>query len=209
MDKKIEHPYLVLSKSVKLNNRERMFIIEYCSNGFRQSAAAEAAGYKPRIFNGRIRMDVVAARVLRKPAVAKAISDFMNRAIQVAKDRLEYQILKYYNTRAFYNPSDIINDEGELIRPLNQMGDLAMCVEGIKVSYHGKDCEVKSKAVQLCDREKALAQLAKYIGMINDVNLHKHVHLNSGNIEIEGKNYDSIEAIDNEILKIEQQLDED
>lgn len=206
--KKVEHPYLVLSPELKLNNREKMFIIEYCSNGFRLAEAAEAAGFKAKINNDRVRFDYVGARIMRKPAIKKAIADFLSNAIDTAKGRLEYQLLKYYHTRAFYNPAEIINDEGELLKPLTELGHLAICVEGIIKKYHNMgDTNVTTTIIKLADREKAMSQLAKYVDMVKDVNLHNHNHLYmEGKIGVNGKTYSSIEDIEEEIKKIDMHL---
>jgi hypothetical protein len=205
----ISHPYLVLSPKLKLNNREKMFVIEYCSNGFRLASAVKAAGYKEKISGDRDRADIIGARVMRKPAVKKAIADFLANAIEIAKGRLEYQLLRYYHTRAFYNPADIINEHGELIKPLNELGDLAICVEGIQKKYHHLgDDNITTTTITLADREKAMAQLSKYIGMVTDVQYHNHSHLHAkGEIDVNGKTYTSIDAIREEINKIDMQLD--
>jgi len=102
------------------------------------------------------------SRLLRDPKVQAAISKLL-RARQSGEDRLnEYRLLETLQQMAFYNPAEIIDEYGNLIKPINQMGTLALCVSGIEKTKHGK-------RIKLYDRTKAMEMLGRYLDVIRPV----------------------------------------
>jgi uncharacterized protein YwgA len=103
---------------------------------------------------------------LRSAKGRSALKKYIENIIGETKDTLELKIIKLYMIQAFYNPADIIDDDGLLISPLADLGDLAYCIEGIEKTY-SRAGEIVKK-VKLVNRDKALEQLARYINIMTD-----------------------------------------
>jgi hypothetical protein len=98
-----------------------------------------------------------AARLMRQPAIKDAVARLL-RSMQDGEDRLsEFQALRLLKALSFYNPADIIDQYGRLKTGLEGMGELAVCVTGIKRHRDG------SSEIKLYDRTKALAVLCEYL----------------------------------------------
>ena len=149
----------------KLTLKENLFIHNYLTNNFNGTQAAISAGYSKKSAYE------LASRLLRKVEVIEGIKKALDDTIGKYKNTLHYEILHTYRVRAFYDPSDIIDENGGLIvSDLKELGDLTKCIEGIetKPGTNGEKIHRDDeRKIKLCDREKALDQLSKYMGMMN------------------------------------------
>ena len=142
----------------------------FVHNGFDERAAAKGA----RMAHSTFRNFLATPRARR---ILKEYTDFL---INKKKDTLSYRIIDIYTTRAFYNPGEIIDGDGYLkVNDLKDLGTLAFCVEGIETDIKGvtiinkgrkdeKAIKLIKKKVKLCDREKALEQLARFMELMTD-----------------------------------------
>lgn len=156
----------------KLTNKVKVFIAEYCrmGNGFNATQAAIKAGYSKKTAYS------VGNENLKKPEIKKAISDYMDAVIGQYKDTLEYELLNYYKIRAFYDPSDIVDANGQLLcDDLKEYGKLSIVIEGVKTKkrFSHNDAYklpvyVDEVEIKLTNREKAMEKLTDYIGMIEN-----------------------------------------
>jgi len=143
-----------------LTGRRRMFVEYYCKNKdclFNPTAAyIKAYGNNKELSDSSIQSN--ASRMMRDPKIKDAIARLL-RASQNEEDQItEYQSLNYIKMLALYNPKDIVDKDGNLIKSLEEMGDLAMCVTGFKKNRHGKE-------IKLFDRTKAMALLCNYLNI--------------------------------------------
>ena len=153
-----------------LNSRQRQFVINFCTDKtcFLNATAAYVKTFTrsgKELANSSIQSN--ASRMMRNDKIKTAINTLL-RVKQDDEDRIdEYRLLHYIKTLAYYNPADIINKYGELLTKnedgkegsLHELGDLAICIEGIKKGKYGKEIKLK-------DRYKALEMLANYLGVV-------------------------------------------
>jgi phage terminase small subunit len=145
----------------KLTDKEKVFIAEYCSNGFNGSKAAITAGYSKKTSRQ------IATENLTKPHIKEEIKGYIDSILSQYKDTLEYEIIQTYKTLAFYNVEDIIKKDGSLkVTDLKKLGELSKCIKGIQTTFNAKG--VKQVKIMLEDRDHALEMLSKYIGILRD-----------------------------------------
>jgi hypothetical protein len=153
-----------------LTEKQKMGIEAYVTNGFCIQAAAEESGYTVKGLTAWLHTE-------KARECVRAYTLFLTGN---KKDTLEYRLIDTYMTRAFYNPGDIVNQDGHLISDnLKELGKLAICVDGIETEEKGfititnEDGKKESKPiikkkVKLADREKSLEQLCKYMKIMTD-----------------------------------------
>lgn len=154
----------------RLSEKQKKAVDAYIENGFNVKDAAAKSGYNAASLS----------RWLKTEKARVCLKDYTLFLIDNKKDVLEYRIIDIYITRAFYNPADIIDKDGFLITDdLKSLGPLACCVEGIETEIKGvriikdkdgneKEVKLIKKKVKLCDREKALEMLSRYMQLITD-----------------------------------------
>jgi len=107
-----------------------------------------------------------ASRLLSSPNVRACIALELDISLGAAKTGLEKRILDIHLVRAFYNPAQIVNDNGDLVASLSEISEagLSVCIDQIdkRVDKDGGEHPV----YVLANREKALDTLQKYIQMI-------------------------------------------
>ncbi len=154
----------------QLNEREILFIAEYCNNGFNGSQAAIIAGYSKKGAGTQ------AGRMLKNAEIRNGIKAYLDEILGQYKDTLEFEIIKTYKIRAFYNTSDILTEDGALkVERLEDLGDNVRVIDGIETrpTKSGDTYTV----IKLANREKALEQLTLYMGLIKqaDVNFINNI----------------------------------
>ena len=154
----------------RLSEKQKKAVDAYIENGFDIKDAAEKSGYSVSNLS----------RWLKTEKARVCLKDYTLFLIDNKKDVLEYRIIDIYTIRAFYNPADIIDKDGFLIvDDLKKLGHLAHCVDGIETEVKGireikegpRAGEVEKLVkikVKLCDREKALEQLSRYMQLMTD-----------------------------------------
>lgn len=146
-----------------LTGRQRRFVECYCADRgcFLNATAAFKKAYgnsKKALADSSIQSN--ASRLMRDPKIKAAVAKLL-RSRQNEEDQInEFKMLETMALLAFYNPGEIVDKYGNLIRDLGEMGSLALCVTGIK---RGKD---GSREVKLFDRSKAMAMLSEYLKLI-------------------------------------------
>ena len=153
--------------SKELTPKELLFVNEYLTNGFNGTQAAITTGYSERTAKEQ------AYEILTKPHIKEYIRNTLNEIIGTKKDVLEKQIIDTYYKRAFYDIAQFTNKEGEVdIDAINEAG-YGCIIDGVKkartVTTFGEGGVKEEPAVyELADRDKALAQLTKYMQLISD-----------------------------------------
>ena len=147
-----------------LKPKERAFVLAYCTddkcfwNGtkavqaFRDLDDASAA--------------VVASRLLKKESVKRAIKSLIESVQPEVDAENIYRLLHDLFIQSSYNPADIIDDTGQLRKPIEQLGDLAKCIAQI-IPLSSQEGIFGARVV-LADRAKAQTKLMKYYNLIRD-----------------------------------------
>lgn len=156
-----------------LKAKERLFLLEMCtsvSNWLKPDKAYAEICKKYNKETGQYEyLDQKSAskggnRYLQRPKVKNALKLLLKQQQPELDEKNVYQVLHDMELMAFYNPADIINDEGQLKRPLEELGDLAKCVKQIKTTKYGTE-------VVLEDRYKFIEAYAKYLNLIRPENV--------------------------------------
>lgn len=108
-----------------------------------------------------------ATNLLKLPKVQAYISKAIAEHLKEQKGYIERRIFDVWVKRAFYDPSEIVTADGVLVAPMEELKKkgLTVCIEGVeqRVGKAGPYAIIK-----LCDREKALDMLQRYIAMIKE-----------------------------------------
>jgi hypothetical protein len=160
-----------------LSLKEMRFIAAYVANDFNAVEAWHACNSNVRtdIPNTGGCTDRSAAKkgcaMLKKKKVQEALTAYMKSFIGEHKDKLEYKILNQLYLRAFYNPFDIINEDGSLKPEETIPQDHKQLIAGIKQTMHPKDPTCRITEVKLACRDKARKELELYINMLHVENV--------------------------------------
>jgi hypothetical protein len=157
--------------------KQRLFVAEYCTNGFDADKAAKVLGgsRQPSVY-------------LEKEPIQEAIKEFVSAVLVDKAYKLESKIMDTLWRRAFYSPLDFINGNGEPLTadgspfdPDNfdlkeykeRLGDNACVIDNIKNTMHPRNPDFKSVVVVLADRNQALKQLSQYAGLAKEEDANK------------------------------------
>jgi len=149
-----------MPKKDELNEKQRLFVIEYLKD-FNATQAAIRAGYSKKTAH------VTGTQYLAKPNIQAGISAQVDELLKQAKIPLEKQIFEFWMKRAFYDISEIINTKGE-IKPEEELKakGLMVCIDSINKKLNAKGETVM--VYQFADKDKAVEMLQKYIQMIRE-----------------------------------------
>lgn len=151
-----------------LKAKERLFILEMATSeeNWLKPDGAYAEVYKKYdkeqnkfIYLDRKSASKGAHRMLARPRVKNGLKKLLQQQQPELDEENVYKVLHDMQLMAFYNPADIINDAGELVKPLKELGDLAKCVKQIKPTKFGSE-------IVLEDRYKYIEALCKYLALI-------------------------------------------
>lgn len=161
-----------------LSDKHKLFVQKYCTNSFIGWKAYQET-YPD---TSKEAAYVSATRLLQNDNIKKAMSEFLTKDID--KDKLQDQVLGIYIKRATYNPNDIVDEEGMLKKNIPE--DIKCCIDGIERMTR-KNGEVDI-IIKLADKDKSLAQLAKYTKMITDkIELSGELTVNQTKIIVNGE----------------------
>lgn len=149
----------------ELTTKEKMFVHYWLNNHFNATKAAIDAKYSKKTAG------VIGSENLKKPYIKEYIDSVIGEVIKDQKRALEARLLDLYQVRAFYDPKDVISDSGELIKPLEELGQLSKCIEGIETEEEVITEKLRKPAkvkIKLCNRERAMELLAKYMSMMTE-----------------------------------------
>jgi len=162
-----------------LTGRRRLFVEYFCTDKtcYLNATAAFIKAYSKNdkeLIPTDTSVQSNSARLMRDPKIKTAIAKLL-RARQNEQDHLnEFKMLELLQTLAFYNPDDIVSRYGSLKKDLGELGDLALCVAGIKQTRSGIE-------VKLYDRTKAIDMLSRYLELIRPqdgiVNIDPHIYI--------------------------------
>lgn len=146
-----------------LKRPERLFVLEMCeSDKFFLDPWKAYQELHPDISPESAKKAV--KRMWAKGKVPRALQRLLMEQ-QPEKDQIDvYKILQEAEQMAFFNPADIIDNEGRLKKPISELGDLAKCIKNIKPSKNGP-------IVELEDRYKYVELLCKYLNIVRQENL--------------------------------------
>lgn len=181
-----------------LKPKERLFLLEMCTseeNWLRPDKAYREITKKYDKKTGQtVYVDDRSAskganRYLQKPKIKEALKKLLQQQQPELDEQNVYRVLHEMQTIAFYNPADIINDKGQLKKPLQELGDLAKCVTEIKVTKYGTQ-------VMLADRFKYIEAICKYLNLIRpEVQTEKVLQVIEVAPKVEGNGLiDAVEA---------------
>ncbi|MCQ2242111.1 terminase small subunit [Treponema sp.] len=102
-------------------------------------------------------------RWYNKPEVKKALGRLLAEQQPELDEANVSKVLHHIAQLAFFNPADIIDNNGLLKKKLENMGDLAKCVKNITPTRYGNKVELE-------DRSKYLDMLGKYLQLVRPEN---------------------------------------
>lgn len=137
----------------------------YVSNGLDPVQAYKDAYAKPQTRTKTAEAQGYA--LLRTPEVRTLVQRFTNSWIEGKKETLEPKILKSLMARAFWDPAELFDVNGE---PNFESWDAVpeetrMAIDGIELQYYGKDANQSAVRYKMASRQQAIAMLAQYIGI--------------------------------------------
>lgn len=163
-------------KIILYTQEQTDFVRFYIEQRLRNAGAAYLRAY-PNTTSEDIAY-TCASKLLRTAKIQALLKKQIEEATGKLTENLSHQIISMWVTRAFYDPAEIINDDGYLVKPmkeLQKMG-LSVCIENpdMKIDKDGGE----HVTFKLVDRKEALDQLQKYIGLIKplptvNLNLNK------------------------------------
>ena len=150
----------------ELTPKELLFANKYLTNDFNATEAAIDAGFSENTARQQ------GSRLLTKVNIKEYIKAQLTEVIGTIKDILEKKIVDTYFKRAFYDIAQFTNENGEVdINKINESG-YGCIIDGVKKARTvttGDSFEKTEPAVyDIADRDKALAQLTKYMQLISD-----------------------------------------
>jgi len=109
---------------------------------------------------------ICAAQLLAKQRFQEYFAEFLEKQLGDDKAVLAAQVIQKMKVRAFYDPADIINDDGNLRHSMDELSamGLSYAIDGIECSYTKEGDKITK--VKLADRQAALESLAKYLKLI-------------------------------------------
>lgn len=147
-----------------LTEKRRFFVLTYCTD--EECFLNGTLSYK-RAYPACKTSEAAAAgasKLLRIAKVKQAVRKLLKLTREIDDELASYKILKTCEQLAFYNPADIITDKGELLKPLKELGSLAICIEQLTV-YYSEDGSPRT-VIKLADRHKAMNLLVKYLNLV-------------------------------------------
>ena len=121
--------------------------------------AAEKSGYSPASASA------IGSRLLKMPAVKKELNRRIKAVITRSDEKIAH-MLKHLYICAYYDPMDILDDEGRLRGDKKKLGDLTLAITGIETKLNSKGDAYT--IVKLANKERARDQLGKYLQMFTE-----------------------------------------
>jgi len=147
----------------KLTKSQLDFVHNFIANDFKNATQCYRNAYPDTSIEAATSS---AARLLSSANIRTCIAIVLDAMMAEAKIPLEKRIFETWMARAFYDPSDILTDEGDLADTMQGLkkDGLSVCIEQIdkRIDKDGGEHPVYI----LADRTKALEMLQKYIQMI-------------------------------------------
>ena len=112
-----------------LKAKEKNFLITYCTDPATFWNGTKTA---QKLFDqDENTASVTASRIMKRPEVKKALHELIA-SIQPETDTENiFRLLHDLFLQASYNPADIVDENGQLIKPLAGLGELSKCIAQI------------------------------------------------------------------------------
>ncbi len=152
----------VLRHQQRIPPRWRKFAEEYFFRGFKNAGESYRKAYGDSVEAAHI----CVAQLLAKPRFQEYFAEFLEKQLGDDKAVLTAQVIQKMKVRAFYDPADIINDDGSLLHSMGELSamGLSYAIDGLEKTVDKQGNEYVR--VKLADRQAALESLAKYLRLI-------------------------------------------
>lgn len=146
----------------ELTPQQLLFIATLIEMGFQRAGPAYMVAYpssKPSA------ADASASQLLKNPKVKEQIEKHLNEILSSKKKFLEHEIFNFWYVRMSYDPTEIIDLNGQLVMSTEELRrrGLHVVIDSINKKYSNKgQTYVEYK---LADRDKAAERLDAYIHM--------------------------------------------
>jgi len=140
-----------------LTHPQLNFIIALYQVGFDHPEKAVA---KAKIkFSSEAQARRIGMHLMSITSVSTAINRILDAKLGPIRERIEYQYIEALMRRAFWNPKEIFESNGN-VKELNKIEyEFLTLIDGITVDYRGKDADQKVVNYKLASRSEALKLL--------------------------------------------------
>lgn len=161
-----------------LKPRERRFCLYYCSDSaclfnakqaYKKAYSKHLNGNTRVIEPGAATCEVNASKLLRKTKVKTALKKLLAITQADLNEDGTYKALHDIFLQAMYDPKDIITSDGSLRKPIEEIGELSKCIEGIEQVPTKNGTVIK---ISLSPRQKYLSMMAKILSLIQPVKVN-------------------------------------
>ena len=159
-----------LKKNSKINSPEMAqqradFVRFYIEQDFRDAPAA----YKKAFGCTDKSADTGASRLLKNAEIQDALSAELAAVLKEKRRPLEKRVLDTWMVRAFYDPTEILDLDGNLVISIEELRKrgLQVCIDSINKKLNAQGDEYVE--YKLADRDKALDMIQKYIQMVKPI----------------------------------------
>jgi phage terminase small subunit len=169
----------------KLTKQQLEFVHNFIAQDFKNATQAYCKAYPDSSEESARRC---ASSLMSKPDIKRCIVLELESIMAESKIPLEKKLFETYIARAFYDISDILDDDGHLIKPMAELKRLGLstCIDGIDIKPDKDGGE--HVTYKLADKTEAQDKLQKYIQMIKPAKQEVEV---SGNITLNIDNDDN------------------
>lgn len=138
------------------------FVRYYIEQDFKDATAAYKRAFKCADATAKAN----SCKALQRPAVRELLANELKAVLAEKRIPLEKRILDTWITRAFYDPTEIVDLNGNLAISEDELRrrGLQVCIDSINKKLNSQGDEYME--YKLADRDKALDMLQKYIAMI-------------------------------------------
>ena len=102
---------------------------------------------------------VSASKLMKKPKIRQALRLLLQSVRPELDEENIEKALHEVAVLAFFNPAEILTDDGSLVKPLKELGDKARCIAQIRNTKYGTE-------YVLADRSKYLEILCRYLNIV-------------------------------------------
>jgi hypothetical protein len=156
-----------------LKPRERLFCLYYCTdegtifNGkqaYRKAYMKRGKAETPDTYPEDATCEVNACKLLRKTKVKTALRELLALTQADANEKNVYRSLHDIALLGFYNPADIVKEDGSLKCSFSEMGELTKCIEGIETMATKNGGMIRN--IKLAPRGKYLQLMSRILNLI-------------------------------------------
>ena len=145
-----------------LTEKQKTFCLEYLKD-FNATRAATEAGYSKKSVRA------IASELLTNPNIQAYLRDQIEKRSAKAKIDIELILSHLYNM-AFFDPRELLDDDGDLLPPSQWPDVAARVIQGldIQTTIDEKGKLVTVKKIKIPSRERNTENLGRYLSMFTD-----------------------------------------